>query len=253
MIKRILLATTLVALVGGGSAFAQDSPKEVLKKVSKSITTESKAQEKADEWNWEKQPIMDDIRDLKYRITWKQYRQKKYKIYIAGVKESIKDLEYKKEEINKLREHLDPYLEEVVDRMETFVKNDLPFLPEERQRRIDNLRSALNNYNMQLSEKLNRIFAIGLQAETQYGKMIEPQEDQRLDLNGIETQVTLLRLGRIAWYFMSIDGKQIGMYNRETGKWEIIHEDLYKDFKRAFDMALAKRAAEIVELPLGAI
>jgi predicted RNase H-like nuclease (RuvC/YqgF family) len=253
MIKRILWATAIFALVGGGSAFAQDSPKDVHSKVSKTIATESKAQEKADDWNWQKDPLIGDIRDLKYRITWKQYRQKKYKIYIEGVKESIKDLVYKKEEINKLREQLDPYLETVVDRMAAFVKQDLPFLPEERQKRIDVLKQSLDNYNMQLSEKLNRVFTMGLEIEAQYGKMIEAQEDQTLKLNGVETQVTLMRLGRVEMYYMSVDHKQIGIWNRQTKKWEPLPDDEIQQFKLAFDMALGKRAAQIVELPLGAI
>jgi peptidoglycan hydrolase CwlO-like protein len=121
MIKRILWATALLAFVGTGPAFAQDKPSEVHGKVSKTIATESKAQENADSWSYDKQNILTEIRDLKYRVTWKQYRQKKYKIYNEGVKEEIKNLQFKKEEINKLREQIDPYLEEVVDRIEAFV------------------------------------------------------------------------------------------------------------------------------------
>jgi hypothetical protein len=253
MIKRIIWATAFITLIGVGSAFAQDSPEDVQKKVTQTVTTESKAQEKADSWNWEKSPILDDIRDLKYRITWKQYRQQKFRTYIKGVEENIERLKFKKEEINKLREQLEPYLEGVVDRLDTFVKNDLPFLPEERERRIDSLRSALNSYTTALSEKLRRIFSIGLQPEAQYGRMKEAEEDVTLNLDGIETQVTTFRLGRLEKYYMSIDGRQIGMWNRESGKWEAVSDDQLKEFKRAFDMVLQKRAAEIVELPLGAI
>ena len=253
MIKRILWATAFFALVGSGSALAQDSPQEVHSNVTKAITTESKVQEKADDWNWQKDPLIGDIRDLKYRITWKQYRQKKYKIYIEGVKQSIKDLVYQKEQISTLREQLDPYLEQVVDRMAAFVKKDLPFLPEEREKRIDILRNTLNDYSVQLSQKLNRVFSMGLEIEAQYGKMIEAQEDMTLKLNGVETQVTLMRLGRVEMYYMSIDQKQIGMWNRQTNKWDPLPDDEIQQFKMAFQMALAKRAAEIVELPLGAI
>lgn len=96
MIKRILWATAIFMLVGVGTAFAQDSPDAVHKKVTNAISTESKAQEKADNWNWEKDPLIGDIRDLKYRVTWKQYRQKKYAAYIESVKEKIKDLEFKR-------------------------------------------------------------------------------------------------------------------------------------------------------------
>jgi len=253
MIKRILWATALIAFVGSGSALAQDNPSEVHGKVSKTIATESKAQEKADDWGYDKQGMMIEIRDLKYRVTWKQYRQKKYKVYNEGVKEAIKNLQFSKDEINKLREQIDPYLEEVVDRLEAFIKNDLPFQPEERQRRIDALRKVLNNYNMQPSEKLNYIVSNGLKIEADYGKMIEHQEDVKLNLGGVDTKVNIMRIGRISMYYMTIDRKQIGMYNRATAKWEPVPESQLKEFKRAFDMALGKRAAEIVELPLGAI
>lgn len=253
MIKHILWATALFTLVGVGTAFGQDSPDAVHKKVSNTISKESKAQEKADTWNWEKDPLLADIRDLKYRITWKQYRQQKYRNYIKGVEENIERLKFKKEEINKLREQLEPYLEKVVDRMEEFVKTDLPFLPDERQRRIDGLRGSLNSYTTALSEKMRRVFALGLQAEAQYGRMKESQEDVTLNLDGIETQVTLFRLGRLSKYYMTIDGRQIGMWNRDAEKWESVSNDQLKEFKRAFDMVLQKRAAEIVELPLGAI
>jgi len=251
MIKRILM--TLLILAWSGSALAQTAPKEVHGKVSKAISTESRAQEAADEWSWEKESVLGEIRDLKYRITWLQYRQQKNRIYIKGVKENIKDLEFEKAEINKLREQLEPYLEDVVDRMAVFVESDLPFLPEERQKRIDNLRNSLNNYNVPLSEKLRRVFAEGLQIETQYGKMIEAIEDETLNLNGAETQVTIFRLGRVRMFYMSIDQKNIGVYNNESGQWEALPENMIKEFKTAFDMAMAKRAAEIVELPLGAI
>ena len=130
MIKRILLAATLFMLVGVGAAFAQDSPEDVQKNMSKTVATESKAQEKADTWSANKQYLLDEIRDLNYRITWKKYRQEKYRTYIKGVEEDIVRLKAKKEELNKLREQLEPYLEQVVDRLAAFVKSDIPFLPE---------------------------------------------------------------------------------------------------------------------------
>ncbi|MGD9159488.1 MAG: DUF3450 domain-containing protein [Desulfobacteraceae bacterium] len=253
MIKRILWATALFTLVGFGSAFAQDSPDAVHKKVTNTISKESKTQEKADAWSWEKSPILDDIKDLKYRITWKQYRQQKYKNYIKGVQENIERLKLTLEEINNLREQLEPYLEKVVDRMETFVKNDLPFQPEERQRRIDTLRSSLNSYTTALSEKMRRVFAMGLQAESQYGRMIEAEEDVTLNLDGIETQVTILRIGRLEKYYLTIDGRQIGMWNGKSGQWEVLPDDQLKQVKLAFGIALQKKQVEIVELPLGAI
>lgn len=252
MIRRILLTMTLLIL-GSSLAIGQDTPKKVHQKVSTTISTEAKAQEKADEWNWNKKVVLDDIRLLKYRITWLQYRQEKNRIYIEGVKENIANLEFKKAELNKLREQLEPYLEEVIERLAAFVEQDIPFLPEERQRRLNALRDSMNNYNVPLSEKMRRVFAEGLQIEAQYGKMIEAWEDVTLNLGGADTQVTIFRLGRVGMIYMSIDQTQIGRWNQKTKQWEPLPEDYIRDVRVALDMAQRRRAAEIVDLPIGAL
>jgi hypothetical protein len=245
---------TLFVFLGSLSVFGQEGPQDVHQKVSQSITTESKAQDKADAWTTEKERILDEIRDMKYNITWHQYRQEKYKIYIKEAEENIKNLEFQKDEILNLRERLDPYLEEVVKRLEAFIAEDLPFLSEERQRRLDNLWSSLNNYNVTLSEKLRRVLEEGLLIETQYyGQGIEAIEDQTLNIGGNDTQVTLFRLGRLLMLYMTIDGSQIGRYNPDTRQWESLPENLTRNVRRILDIAQKRRTAEIVELPLGVV
>ena len=256
MIKRILLTTALLMFLGSLNVFVfgQEDPQDVHQKVSGAITTEQNAQNKADDWNAEKERILDEIRDLKYKVTWLQYRQEKNKIYIREAEENIKNLEFEKEEILTLRERLEPYLEEVVKRLESFIAEDLPFLPEERQKRLDNLWSSLNNYNVPLSEKLRRVLEEGLLIETQYyGQGIEAIEDETLNIGGNDTQVTLFRLGRLLLLYMSIDGTQIGIYNRETRQWEALPDNLTRNVSRILDIAQRRRTAEIVELPLGAL
>lgn len=253
MIQRILITTALLMLLGMPAVYGQQGPEKVQQKVSQAMDTEGKVQVKADDWNWNKQSVIQEIRDLKYRVTWLQYRQQKNRLYIANVKQSIEDLKYQKEELNKLREQLEPYLENVITRMAEFVAQDLPFLPEERQKRITALKNSMNNYNLPLSEKLRRVFAEGLQIETEYGRMVESIEDQTLNLNGVDTQVVIFRLGRVGMYYMTLDETQVGRYNMDTHKWEPLPDDLVRSISRAVDIGLRKRTAEIVDLPLGAV
>jgi hypothetical protein len=250
MTQRILLTMMLFLLFGIQSAFGQATPETVHNKVSSAIGVEGQAQNKADDWTWDKKDILDDIRDLKYRITWLQYRQEKNRIYIEGVKENIENLEFQKAEINKLREQLEPYLEETILRLEDFIASDMPFLPQERARRIEALKASMNNYNVSLSEKLRRVFAEGLQIETEYGRMVEAIEDETLTINGNETQVLIFRLGRIAMLYISLDGTQIGHFNNISQQWENLPDNLNRNVRRAMDIAQAKRSAEIVEIPL---
>jgi hypothetical protein len=240
--------------LGSLSVFGQESPQAVHEKVSSSITTEGKAQKTADAWTTDKERILDEIRDLKYNITWHQYRQEKFRIYIKEAEENIKNLEFQKDEILTLRKRLDPYLEEIVKRLETFIEEDLPFLPEDRQKRLDILWSTLNNYTNDLSEKLRVVLENGLKIETQYyGQAIEAEEDQTINIDGSDTQVTIFRLGRLMMLYMTIDGTRIGRYNPETRQWEALPENLLRNVRRILEIAQSKRTAEIVELPLGVV
>lgn len=250
MIQRILLSMALLMLFGSQVAFGQ-SPASVQRKVSKAIDREAKAQKKADDWSWDKRDLVDEIRDLKTRVTWLQYQEEKHEIYIVRVKKNIADLEFKKAEALKVREQLDPFLEKVVTRLAVFVAEDLPFLPDERQRRISFLKDSLNDYQLLLSEKLRRVFE-GVQVETLYGKMVT-STDTTLNLGGSDTQVSLLRLGRVAMYYLSLDGTQVGRWNDETKDWETLDEDFVRPIRRVLEMAERKRSVELIELPLGAL
>lgn len=250
MIQRILLSMALLMLFGSQVAFGQ-SPASVQRKVSKAIDREAKAQKKADDWSWDKRDLVDEIRDLKTRVTWLQYQEEKHEIYIVRVKKNIADLEFKKAEALKVREQLDPFLEKVVTRLAVFVAEDLPFLLDERQRRISFLKDSLNDYQLLLSEKLRRVFE-GVQVETLYGKMVT-STDTTLNLGGSDTQVSLLRLGRVAMYYLSLDGTQVGRWNDETKDWETLDEDFVRPIRRVLEMAERKRSVELIELPLGAL
>jgi len=240
----------LLMLIGAPLAFGQ-APEKIHEKVAKAIDTEARAQKKADDWSWTRRDLIDEIRDRKTRITWLEYQQEKHDIYIERVKENIAELEFKKAEALRVREQLDPYLEEIVNRLKEFVAGDLPFLPDERQRRLKFLTDSLNDYQLQMSEKLRRVFE-GVQVETTYGRMFSTI-DTTLNLNGSDTQVTLLRLGRVPMYYLSLDGTQLGHSNNKSKQWEVLPESYIRPIRRGLDIAERKRGVEIIDIPLGAL
>ena len=251
MIQRMLLTVALLMLIGNQTVFAQANPEETHGKIKDAISAESKAQKKADDWDPEKMDILYEIRDLKTRVTWLEYQKEKHRIYIGRVKENIANLEYMKLEARKVREQLDPYLEEVLNRLEEFVNQDVPFYPDERAVRLERLRDALNNYQIPLSEKLRRVFQ-DLQVETIYGKMLA-SDDTTLALSEGDTQVTQLVLGRVAMFYLSLDEALIGRWNHDTRQWEPIPESFIRPLRRLMDMAERKRSAELIQIPLGAL
>jgi len=252
MIQRILLATALLILFGVTAVSAQSTPTQVQKKVSDAIGTEAKAQEKADKLNADRSGMLEEIRNLKYKIAWLNYRQKQYGVYVNSVKENIENLEFQKTEILTLREQLEPYLDEVITRMEQFIGNDLTFNTEERTKRVDTLRDTINNYEVSMSEKLRMVLAEGLQIEADYGKQLETEETQ-IVIDGVDVQVTTFRLGRVGMFYRNLDGTETGRWNQDAQKWEKVPEKLNRSIRRAVSIASGERTVELVDLPLGVI
>jgi hypothetical protein len=81
--------------------------------------------------------------------------------------------------------------------------------------------------------------------------MIEHQEDVGLNLNGVDTRVNIMRIGRIAMYYMTMDRKQSACIIVQLPNGACPGGSV-KEFKRHL-ICPGKKAAEIVELPLGAI
>ena len=226
-------------------------PEKAQKKLTGAIQTEAAAQAKADDWNFQKDDIVSEVRDLQTRLIWLQYQKKKHEIYVQGVKDNITDLENRKLAARKLRESLEPYLEEVVARLETFVSKDLPFLDQERAQRIAFLKNTLNDYHLDLGEKLRRVYeALGVEAT--YGKMVT-SSDETLNLDGKDTEVTVLRLGRLAMFYQSLDAEKIGFWNSKSGRWESLGREYSQMIRQSLEMARRERTVQLITLPFGAV
>ena len=238
------------ACFAAGPAFSQDST-TVRNKTKKAIEKEIKAQQQADEWSQEKAQLISEIRQNKARLDWARYQAKKYAAYIVQEKEKIAELERQKNEMRSLRRNLEPYLDELITDLEGFIASDLTFLPEERKERIRFLRDSVNDYHLSMSEKLHRVLE-ALQVEAEYGRSIEANP-ATLTVDGRTVEAEVLRIGRVAVFFHSLGGEQVGRWNSETEDWESISADFARPIKNTIEMAKQQKSVELVDLPIGRI
>lgn len=249
MLIKHTLAVALLLLVPIG-AYGATAPDKVHSDMAKAVESESKAQAKYIDWSDKKASISDDIRDMKAMDDWLSFQTKKYARYIEKQKAVIAELERRKEEAKKIRMQLEPFLETVVNTLEEFVSQDMPFLPDERQQRIAFLRASLDDYRLDLSEKLRRVFE-ALLVETEYGRNVATTT-RDLTLESGLTQVSVFRLGRTALFYQATDGSAAGVWNKATNSWTPLDQEFARTLRRARDMAERKRAVELLELPIGA-
>jgi len=251
MIYRFLLWLVVAGWIWPMAAIAESGPVEVQKSMEKAIRQSAEAQHEADQWALDRESLMADIRDLKMRQAWLTYQEEKYQTYVQKQASAIQDLKEKIREAEVIRFQLEPFLDDVLERLQTFVASDLPFLPEERQNRIQFLKDSLEDYHLSLSEKLRRVLE-ALQVEAEYGRTVEARE-VTLTIDGRATRVMLLRLGRLGLYYHSLDDTMAGRWNRGSGAWEPLPASLARPLRYAREMAERKRAVELLNLPLEAV
>lgn len=226
-------------------------PEKDLDKISRSLKKEIEIQNEVDNWSQEKQRLVNEILNLKSKLEWTKFQNKKYRSYIQQEKETIADLQRQKQELKTLRIELEPFLFQVVETLKQFVANDLPFLPEERKERFAFLEESLTKRGIDLHERMRRVFE-GLQVETNYGNSVEVNE-RKIKIQGNTKQVQVLRLGRLNLYYKTLDGQEVGHWEKKTGKWDPLPDEYNQDIKKTIEIAQQKRAAELVDLPVGKV
>ena len=143
-----------------------------------------------------------------------------------------------------------PLMLRMVDALDNFVALDLPFLPEERGRRLQNLRELMDRSDVSVSEKYRRILE-AYQIENDYGRTIEGYRAE-LASGDVTRTVDFLRLGRVGLYYQSLDGREVGHWDRSAGAWRHLDADYRQSIRDGLRIARKQSAPDLLTLPVKA-
>jgi len=150
--------------------------------------------------------------------------------------------------VREIRMELMPLMKEMIQVLTLFVKNDIPFLWQERQLRLTELNALLDNPNIAIADKYRRILE-AYQIETEYGDTIETWQAQ-LPLSSSNRVVQLIKIGRIGLYYLTPDQKNAGYWNKTNRTWEDLPESWLARVKQAYQVADNKTVPTLLALPL---
>jgi hypothetical protein len=74
-----------------------------------------------------------------------------------------------------------------------------------------------------------------------------------VDLEGEQVLVEVLRLGRLALFCRTLDGRTTGLFDVATERWRVLPGKFNRDIERAADIAAKRRPVELLRLPIGRI
>ncbi len=160
----------------------------------------------------------------------------------------LADIANSMEQVSIIERQISPLMARMISTLEAFVSLDVPFLAEERAKRLESLNSMMERADIAVSEKFRRVLE-AYQIEVDYGRTIEAYSGL-LDINGQEQNVDFLRIGRVSYIYQTRDGSELGMWNQETKTWEALPASYRTDINKAFRIAKKQLAPDLVVVPL---
>ena len=169
---------------------------------------------------------------------------------LASQQREIESLGTQLQEIEVTQREIVPLLVRMFERLDQFVALDVPFLPEERQTRLVRLQGTLDDADATVAEKYRAVME-AYQIEANYGRTIEAYRGT-IAVNDEEQTVDLLRIGRLALVYRSLDGEEVGQWNHEARLWEPISGQYLRAIDRGLEVAEKRAVPQLLELPIPA-
>lgn len=164
---------------------------------------------------------------------------------VASQQQQLSDITRQLDEIQTTSREVLPLMQKMLDTLSKYVALDLPFLPDERKNRIANLESIMSRADVTTSEKYRRIVE-AYQIEMEYGRTIEAYQGKVDDKT-----VELMRVGRVALMFETLDGKETGYWNVDSKKW-VVDKSYHDAMVKALKVAKKQAAPDFIEAAIHA-
>lgn len=152
------------------------------------------------------------------------------------------------EQVSIIERQISPLMARMISTLEAFVALDVPFLEEERSKRINDLNAMMKRADIAVSEKFRRVLE-AYQVEVDYGRTIEAYSGL-LTLNGQQTDVDFLRVGRVSLVYQTRDGSQLGQWQQDKKQWQSLPQDYRLGINKALRIARKQLAPDLMLIPL---
>lgn len=177
------------------------------------------------------------------------YNQQMEKL-IASQQSEVASIKKQTAEIDNIETGALPLMLKMTETLEELLKADVPFLKDERQKRLENLRELIDRADVTAGEKYRRIMEAYL-VEVDYGRTIEAYRGELVVSNDART-VDFLRIGRVGLYYQTLDGNESGRWNNSRGAWEMLDSAYRTSVRDGLRIARKQTPPELLTLPVNA-
>ncbi|WP_235185895.1 DUF3450 domain-containing protein [Methylomarinum vadi] len=147
-----------------------------------------------------------------------------------------------------MQQQIAPFLQKMIDVLEEFVDLDVPFLPDERRQRIEQLTQLMHRSDVTVAEKYRRIME-AYRIEAEYGHNIEAYQGMLNDAADPRS-VEFLRLGRTGLYYLTLKGDEAGYWDQQNKQWIKLDASMRESLEKAIRIAKKQSPPDLITLPV---
>jgi hypothetical protein len=241
----VALAAAFVA-VSSGTAVAVDLDQLVAQRME--VNDEgAKSQVRIDKISDDTDRLTAEYRVVLQRIDALRVYNKQVSELIGSQEEEMASLRRQIDDVELVGREVTPLMLGMLDSIENFVELDVPFLPNERADRMADLHEVMIRADVTDAERYRRIVE-AYQIENEFGRTIEAYQGE-LNLDGSTRQVDYLRVGRVGFYYQTLDGSETGAWNQKQRAWTDASKSA-SGVRLGIRMARKQTAPDLLRLPL---
>ena len=166
---------------------------------------------------------------------------------IASQDEEMASLRRQIDDVEVVGRGVTPLMLKMIDALDAFVSLDVPFLAEERARRVAHLRDLMKRADVTNAEKYRRILE-AYQIENDYGRTIEAYRGTLADGRTVD----FLRVGRISLIYQTLDADEAAVWDQAARQWVALDSSYRTAIKQGLRIARKQAAPDMIRLPLPA-
>jgi hypothetical protein len=230
------------------SAETPSSASMVQQTAEKAVEVRRESQKLADSWAKEETDLLLEIQTLEQELETLKWRREKTAAYIKDLEGKMTTLKAKEQAADEIRNELEPFLDQTLQKLQEFSENDLPMLAEIQAPRLRSVAEILNNADANIVQKTRSLLEATTHA-LEYGYFPEPDEAE-VEIDGRLIRVQRLNVGRLALFALSGDARDAWKWHFETGRYEPVPH-FARSIQAVIQITERSRLVSLVELPVG--
>jgi len=238
------------------SALRQISLTEVVKAGEIINQSAAKSQQKVNNFTEEKQSKLQQYHAVTKEVDGLSVYNQQMQAQLNSQMKELTQLAQSMEEVSVIERQISPLMARMISTLATFVNLDIPFLPHERTKRVNDLKTMMNRADTSVSEKFRRVLE-AYQIEVDYGRTIEAYSGI-LAIDGQKMDVDFLRIGRVSLVYQTRDGSRLGEWKQTRnnqsseikGQWQSLSQDYRSGINKALRIARKQLAPDLIMVPV---